>query len=116
MVALPSTSERPRRVLKGGLRLRQEILHLPGRAGLPVPGPARRPGPSQDAAGAGAGSLLLQLLPELLLLRRQHLHPLLQRAQLRHPLLRCVGGGGWGHPTSRGLRWCRLGFAPSTQG
>lgn len=50
-------------------------------------------GPSQDAAGAGDGPvlLLLQLLLELFLLGRQRLQPLLQLAQLSHPLLRGHG-------------------------
>lgn len=50
---------------------------------------ARLPtGPSQDAAGAGDGPVLLQPLLELLLLGRQHRHSLLQLAQLCCPLLR----------------------------
>lgn len=50
---------------------------------------ARLPaGPSQDAAGTGDGPVLLQPLLELLLLSHQHLHPLLQLAQLRCPLLK----------------------------
>lgn len=50
--------------------------------------------PSQDAAGAGDGPvllLLLQLLLELFLFGCQRLQPLLQLAQLGHPLLRGHG-------------------------
>lgn len=50
--------------------------------------------PSQDAAGAGDGPVLLHLLLELFLLRHQRLQPLLQLAQLGHPLL-------WGHGRSQ---------------
>lgn len=57
-------------------------------AGFPLPALACPLGPSQDAAGAGDGPTLLELLLELLLLHRQHLHLLLQLAQLRCPLLR----------------------------
>lgn len=46
-----------------------------------------------QVAGAGDGPvlLLLQLLLELFLLGRQRLRPLLQLAQLSHPLLRGHG-------------------------
>lgn len=79
----PSTSEQPRLVLLGGPGVKQESPAC-SRWGA---------GPSQDAAGAGDRPvlLLLQLLLELFLLGCQHLQPVLQLAQLGHPLLRGHG-------------------------
>lgn len=85
-MAFPSASEQR---FIGGLWLEQETTASPRRprASRLLPFLA----PSQDAAGAGDSpglQLVLELLLELLFLRRQDLHPLLQLAQFRCPLLR----------------------------
>lgn len=86
-LVLPSPSEHPDGFIGrslaqiGDLCISQGECQLRSCAHLPT-------GPSQDAAGAGDGPALPQPLLELLLLGRQHLHPLLQLAQLHRPLLR----------------------------
>lgn len=87
----------------GGIQRTQTRTGAPWLS-LPSVAPASCPKASQDTTGAGdrpEPPLLLPLL-ELLLLHRQHLHLLLQSAQLRHPLLRGQCGSRW--PSCQGLR------------